>query len=696
MRRRRADDAQATVTVDAVIMIAVAVFSVFVAVRYIAVFRGAGDKPVFYQEMFGPAVMEACGRGFINPATGAVRALDEFLSQDANVVDCRVLPQTVAATALTPMQDVHRYLLAAAAVCWRVLGVRWSALDWLSAALFAFTAVTFYAACRLVAGSVLSGLMTVLAIISPLQLANLPHIRDYSKAPFFVVSAAGLAWLMTPRSPRWIYVGASVVAALIGLGIGFRTDVMLYLIPFVAGLLVCMPEDTASPWRTRLGACALCLAVCFAVSWPILRVYSSSGTLSHVALLGLTTPFDSDLGIRRSLYDFGDQYRDAYVNTVATSYWMRLHHAPVSDPMMYATASADYYRRLFHTFPADFVTRAWAAVLKCLNLPVDLNIATVVPSGITSGWLRNLYWWRWWLVSWSDGLAMPALVVLGMFLATRRRLAATFLIGFVALSAGVASLQFQPRHYFHVELLVYWIFAAAGAGLARVMSQWRHRSVGESVRAHGWRPLIFAISLFTCVVLPLAILRAYQSRSVSALLTTYDSAPTTPVEIEEHTSHGVAHVDVVSLHAASGTASVQMLVTTLDTATCTAPIDLTFRYTGDPNGQRDFTRSIHVDLPGVVGKTTRVLFPAYFVSSLHTGDISFVGVEVPEIHRHCVRSIGRFSEPDVFPVLLTTMLPGDWRTRPLYQRIDPVEIHPSMITPFVGKGWYRMRTLLHL
>jgi hypothetical protein len=347
-------------------------------------------------------------------------------------------------------------------------------------------------------------------------------------------------------------------------------------------------------------------------------------------------------------------------------------------------------------FPADFVTRAWAAVLKGLNLTVDLHVATVVPSGITRGWLSDVFWWRWWLMSWFDGLGLPTLVVLGMCLSTRLQLAAAFLVGFVALSAGITSLQFQPRHYFHVELLVYWIFAAGGAGLATVVSGWKHRARGGSVRHHAWRPLMFAISLLALVLLPLAILRSYQSRSVAALLTKYDSAPTSPLEIEEHTSNGIAHVALASLHPASRTSSTEMLVTTFDGATCAGPIDFTFRYAGDPHGQRDFTRSMHVDLSGPGRKTTKVFFPTYFMNSLDNGDVSFVGLELPEHQRHCIRTISRFSEPDVFPLLLTTMLPNDWRTLPLYERIDPVELHPSMITPLVGKSWYRMRTLLHL
>src|SRR3954470_6497873 len=137
---------------EAGVVIALVVLATFTAVRYIAAFRAAGEKPVFYQDTFGPAVMQVCGRGFVNPAPGTIPTLDAFLAVESETFDCRVLPHDVALIALTPMQVVSRYLLTASAMCFRVLGLRWSALDWLSAGLYAATAAAFYLALRLVAG----------------------------------------------------------------------------------------------------------------------------------------------------------------------------------------------------------------------------------------------------------------------------------------------------------------------------------------------------------------------------------------------------------------------------------------------------------------------------------------------------------------------------------------------------------------
>src|SRR5262249_44174374 len=55
---------------------------------YLPAFRAAGGRAMSYYEEFGPAVMAACGRGFVNPPTPAVPALDAFLLNRAERFEC--------------------------------------------------------------------------------------------------------------------------------------------------------------------------------------------------------------------------------------------------------------------------------------------------------------------------------------------------------------------------------------------------------------------------------------------------------------------------------------------------------------------------------------------------------------------------------------------------------------------------------
>ena len=93
-----------------------------IAVVYLPSFRSAGGVQQFYQEEYGPAVMAACGRGFVNPDLHSTRILDAFLNNRVQTFDCRSLPASVAVIQFDVLQGITRYLLVAAGVIWRIRG----------------------------------------------------------------------------------------------------------------------------------------------------------------------------------------------------------------------------------------------------------------------------------------------------------------------------------------------------------------------------------------------------------------------------------------------------------------------------------------------------------------------------------------------------------------------------------------------
>ena len=62
--------------------------SLAIAGWYVPRFVAAGGKPWFYQEEFGPAVMMACGRGYVNPDPATAPALDSFLQRTRDSFSC--------------------------------------------------------------------------------------------------------------------------------------------------------------------------------------------------------------------------------------------------------------------------------------------------------------------------------------------------------------------------------------------------------------------------------------------------------------------------------------------------------------------------------------------------------------------------------------------------------------------------------
>src|ERR1051325_9134812 len=111
---------------------------------YLPAFRTGGGRAQSYFDQFGPAVMEACGRGFANPVTHTVPALEAFLLGGAATFDCRALGERPAVEPLNPLQSVTRNLLHAAAVTWRFAGMSWNALDGLAATMFSVTMAVAY------------------------------------------------------------------------------------------------------------------------------------------------------------------------------------------------------------------------------------------------------------------------------------------------------------------------------------------------------------------------------------------------------------------------------------------------------------------------------------------------------------------------------------------------------------------------
>src|SRR5262249_40253241 len=140
-------------SVDVLIAFALIVFAYLLGVGYVRRAVSGGLKPEFYQREFGPAVMMACGRGYVSPVPGDAAALDQFLALERDTLECRDIPAGVRLQArLSLSQYVWKYLLWTAAAIWRVRGLAWAALVPLSGAMFAATVGLSYALARLLAG----------------------------------------------------------------------------------------------------------------------------------------------------------------------------------------------------------------------------------------------------------------------------------------------------------------------------------------------------------------------------------------------------------------------------------------------------------------------------------------------------------------------------------------------------------------
>jgi hypothetical protein len=600
----------------------------------------SGHRPFFYQAYFEPAVMVACGKGFLvaQPEVPAVRT---FLQQQTDTFSCDQLPPDVHVGTEGLYQGPWRYLLTTVGLAWKLLGISWSGLGPLLGVYYAATTVLVYAMSRLLARPLASAAAAVAFMVSPLQLANLPQLRDYMKAPFSVALVLVLvALVIKERRDRAVLLYALAFGVTLGIGYGFRGDLLIDFPPFIATILLFLPGRLGSRIAVKAGAIVLAFAGFLMAAWPIVTTVAAKGACqSHIFLLGLTTPFNESLRVTGGDYSWGHLYNDEYL-------WAKVaDHAQRTRPDLgyleycappYDVAGVDLARRIVTTFPADMVTRTYASALQVLDTPF-----LRVPAA------RYL------------GIVIAATFALAVSLTSiRLALFAAFVMLFWG---GHPAIQFLPRHYFPFEFMTWVALAFLADRTFDVMQSPARWSPSPTA----WRrSASFAVVMIVVLTVPLLALRAYQNRSVHKLLRAYSDAEISPTLAPSGPgSFGVERANATaSLSAADALASIgrvraSLIEVVVNTSACRPGTTVAFRYDAT-HKPLDYSRTIA--LPNRASGPTRLFEPVYD---------AFSGVEVSDPSPACVERIGVVANAARFPMLISAVLPPDWESQPQYQHI---------------------------
>jgi hypothetical protein len=310
---------------EALLVVALFGTAYIVGREYTDLSRRAGREPEFYQSYFEPAVLMACGHGFVltreRPA-----ALADFLMRRADAFDCSRLPQPLATTTEGLYHYAWFYLMLSVGLTWSMVGVSWSGLAPLCGVLFAISIAAAYGICRILVPWFVAVACALALTFSSLHLLNLPHVRDYAKAPFVLILILLLMHLVRrPLPPRLLLAIAVVYGVVLGFGYGFRTDLLANIPVFVISVLLFVPGGVFRNLQWKAAAIALCAAAFVVTSWPTLSyVVTRGGCQWHVVLLGLDASFSDALGVRSSFYQWGYAYSDEYVHTTVNSFANRL------------------------------------------------------------------------------------------------------------------------------------------------------------------------------------------------------------------------------------------------------------------------------------------------------------------------------------------------------------------------------------
>jgi hypothetical protein len=505
---------------EALIVAALFAVSAWWGSRQVIAFVERGGTPSFYQQYFEPAVMLACDRGFTVAEGRRPAMVDDFLAQRTDSVDCDRLPPDLAVGTRNVYQYGWFYLMATVAVAWKIVGVSWSGLAPLFGVLFGLVVVLTYGLFRTAVPWWVALVAAGMIAISPLHLQNLPHLRDYAKAPFVLSLILILLVLVRrPHAPRTLLLLAATYGAILGFGYGFRTDLLANIPPFIVTILLFMPGGIVSGLGLKAAAIAVAAAVFLLTSWPAASYVAQSGGCQwHAVLLGMADGFTTNMRLVPSFYDWVPFYSDEYVHTAVNSYAYRVSGAEFIPycSAEYDAATGAWLRDIAWRFPGDMLTRAYASTWQILDLPFFLW-----RDGYDSGRGSNLGAMLHLVAGTARLASLVAVVIIG---AVSTRLG-VFALCVMLYFGGYPSLQFSDRHFFHLEFLGWWAVAFLGWHLAATWLPALDHGTGRH-----WRSLAFPAARFAGLALvlvmgPLLVLRLYQHQQLRQLTSELLEAP---------------------------------------------------------------------------------------------------------------------------------------------------------------------------
>jgi hypothetical protein len=641
---------------DPVIALAIFCFAAFWGARFVSTGTVA---PQFYQGWFAPAVMEACGHGYVPPfyiqpplIHPEIPSLDDFLKLKQATFSCDQIPPDFKQGQLTLQQKGARYLMESVAMNWRLTGISWSALLPLYGLLFGVASAAVYGIFRLGMGKAMAAVLSIAIVLSPLQLNNLPHLRDYAKAPFILIIVMLLGWLVKySLSGRNTVLLCALMGAVLGIGIGFRMDLLIFIPAVFATLMAFTPSGFQRDSGVRLAAIGAFFIAFIALGWPILLAMSGGGNTFHVILLGLFTPFDLSLNIQPSdFYEWGYRYNDSYVHQILNGYVHRLWgvNTPIGmTTHAYEQAGMAYYFEILRQFPADIVTRIFAAVLR---------IAETTGPGVDPI---------------SMGRISPVAILLSLlFMAIYSLRLAIFSLFVIVFLGGYPALQFSERHFFHLQAVPLFFFGFLGQQiLDRRWNQFERFPLGAINRV-----ALFLILLLAAFSVYFG-LRWYQQSTVSALLKNYEHLPIEDgsIEVYRNVPDGVVSVrpSTPSDHSNSDKFPLHegYWGLELDGSACgRSQITVQIRYR--------FSDSYYDSSRLVVLDTTtplRYLFHTYSTIGSRYGAYSglseFEGIELSEEEFSCIKKFGKVGGFEKLPLLLNLTFKEGWQNGVLAQTI---------------------------
>jgi hypothetical protein len=459
-----------------------------------------------------------------------------------------------------------------------------------------------------------------------------------------------------------VIAGGAALGAVIGLGLGFRLDVLVMAPVGVASVLLFRGP---SPWHglpQKAVAVAALLMALTVTAWPVVSRLSNDGSNGfHVVLLGYAERFDATLGVEPAPYGLMPFYSDGYLTNVVRVRSLASGGPDVSMPSpAYDAVSQGLWFRWLRDFPADAHTRLVAAVNQVLNLPFA-NVPGVGGVG-TNPWLAGVF-------RGVDGFrGFGWLIGAALILAAAKRAPrlAVFAAMLLLAVTGYPSLQFDVRHAFHLQALVIGAIVvliwSSGEQLVRVATQRSWRAWVPSPGAWRRPALVAAAVIASIVLLPATVLRAYQAQHLRAAFGEIVEADRTAMSVQfdpigndrwlarwDMAAPGAGPADGFGYYVAEFTAEAPRSVMAIG-----------LRYSTPPA----WTPCSLVRTLTTAAGVARFAIPVYTTDA----GVRFDGLELGSSMRRRLIGVYRVDRPWT-DLAVELRLAADWQRRRLYQRL---------------------------
>lgn len=531
--------------------------------------------------------------------------------------------------------------------------------SWKYGFLLGISVTLVYGILRAGMGRLVAVLSTLMFATSPIQFYFLQSSpwRDYPRGPYILAILFCLVWAV--RAARTIPRACAISAAtglICGLGGYQREEIVTFVFPAALTLVFFTPYRVPQSIKLKLvGLFVLFFSFGAVVPRPILN-FTSQNTVA-----GFVSHMDWRLGLSRPPYDLGYLFLDEFISATG---------ALIEHPESGKTSlGQEFVRKYVRYFPADFLIRVYASVIRVLEFPFRSQLP---PQGITSSLLRAFYGARASVQSLCAGLEIPLCLATFLTLATINFRLGIFYLFILFYLAGLFTVQFFGKAFFYMELFAWW-----NVGFLAQQTIWailRMRTGNTSLPFFFWRQRsvrIWATLGATCIlalVLPLILMRVYQTRTVTRLFRQLTGGAS---ELFPRPKGIVVH-DIVFFprpfwkHAAGST---EYLKAEFSRENC--PVDtvwpvLRYRVSnlGEHPTRRDWSRTVTIG--GLdTSPTVSFFFPVWD---------GFVGIELPKEEAGCLRTIQRMKDPSQFPFQMTVAIPSVGATGILYQTLDDWEL----------------------